>query len=238
MRGTRTRILKKYNRRRSRCYSKKSKRHTRKNIYSKTYKKIQKGGFFCDKEKTELAQANKDLEQANRELAQANRELEKANRELAQAKREIKILRDALTGLSDNNSELLKKLEQNVKSSPEYVKMKENVTLYEEGNKKLQSEILMLKRDIYKLTMELNKLREQKMPTEEQVNAVTLDHNDNIKIDKMLDTWYSDYVTSVGHDIGLMETVTEDKEKYKANNKERAIREYKKEKFMKENPQL
>jgi thiamine kinase-like enzyme len=75
MRGTRTRILKKYNRRRSRCYSKKSKRHTRKNIYSKTYKKIQKGGLFCDKERTELAQANRELEQANRELEQAKKEI-------------------------------------------------------------------------------------------------------------------------------------------------------------------
>ena len=222
MRGTRTRILKKYNRRRSRCYSKKSKRHTRKNIYSKTYKKIQKGGLFCDKEKTELAQANRELEQANKDLEQA--------------KTQIKILRDALIGLSDNNSELLKKLEQNVKSSPEYVQMEKNVTLYEEGNKELQSEILRLKQDIYNLTMKLNELTEQKMPTEEQVNAVTLDDNDNINIDNMLDKWYSDYVTSVGHDIGLMETVTEDKEKYRAKNKERAIREYKKEKFMKENP--
>ena len=66
--GTHTRILKKYNRRCSKRYSKKSKRHTRKNIYSKTYKKIQKGGLFCREEKAELERTKTKLQIAKNEL--------------------------------------------------------------------------------------------------------------------------------------------------------------------------
>ena len=87
--GTHTRILKKYNRRCSKRYSKKSKRHTRKNIYSKTYKKIQKGGFLCKKVTAELETTKTELETTKKNLQIANIKLENAERASKIATKEL-----------------------------------------------------------------------------------------------------------------------------------------------------
>jgi hypothetical protein len=194
MRGTRTRILKKYNRRRSKRYSKKSKRHTRKNVYSKTYKKIQKGGLFCNEKKKQIQALN---EQNN-------------------------ILRAEYENLK-KQCEIQKKMKNLDKES--------SIVISD-----LKVRISRLQQENYKLEDELEKLKKQKLPTEDQINAVTLDDNDNTEIEKMLDSQYN-YVTrikteemQVGNEIKIMSI-----DEYKKENREKAIREYKIKKLMGEN---
>lgn len=242
--GTRTRILKKYNRRRSKRYSKKSKRYTRKNVYSKKYKKIQKGGIFCDKEIRQLQECNlKNTELGNnldilkKQLNATETELTASKRQLNARETELSRLKSALVDLSNQNIKLQEKSNDDVKSSPEYLKMKENVILYEEGNKKLTDEVKKLQNQNFELSMQLKKLTNQKMPTDEEIDAVSLDDNDNKEIDKILDEWYSSYTNIDGHSKGMMperDTPIINIKEYKSQNKERAIREYKKIKLMKE----
>ncbi len=237
MRGIRTRILKKYNRRRSKRYSKKSKRHTRKNVYSKTYKKIQKGGFLCDKEKTELERCKQQLEECNLKNKSFVDTIDSLTKQLTASEKELSTYRSTLEGLSKRNTELLAKSKDDVKSSPAYLDMAKNVKSYEENNKNLTGEVEKLKYKNFQLSMQLTKLTNQKMPTEKEIDAVSLDDNDNEVIDKMLDEWYSNYTKIAGNSKGEMpehDTPIINIEEYKSQNRERAIREYKKIKLMKE----
>jgi hypothetical protein len=200
MRGRRTRILKKYNRQRSRCYSKKSKRHTRKNVYSKTYKKIQKGaGFFCKEYKKQIEELNKQIEELNKQI-QAIKAIKEKNEFKSQTEK----------NKLDNENR--------------------NVSIA------FESRIARLRTENYRLTDELEKLKKQKLPTEEQINAVTLDENDNTEIEKMLDSKYINFIKikteeiQVGDEIKIMS-----KDEYKKENREKAIREYKIKKLMGEN---
>ena len=181
MRGRRTRILKKYNRRRSRCYSKKSKRHTRKNIYSKTYKKIQKGaGFFCKEYKKQIEECNSTKIQ----LLVENSALKQQNAFL--------------------NKESGKEISE------------------------LNRTIISLRQDKYSLTSKIEELTKQKMPTEEEINAVTLDDNDMQQVEKMLGDWCAAYMKRETENTDYdPDRKSMDEKTYKDKNRELVIREYK-----------
>ncbi len=162
--GTHMRILKKYNRRCSKRYSKKSKRHTRKNIYSKTYKKIQKGGlrFFGDDVKDELARTKAALKQQTECCTELNKQL----------------------------SNQIKQITNNVTESPEYKKLSTLLINVEKTNETLISENKILKDEIFMLKRKLQKCTKQPLPTDDEINAVKLNEDDIENINTILEAAY------------------------------------------------
>ena len=160
--GTHMRILKKYNRRCSKRYSKKSKRHTRKNIYSKTYKKIQKGGFFCGDVKAELART----------------------------KTALNLQTECCTELTKQLSNQIEEKTNNVKESPEYKKMYTLLTNVENTNKTLNSENKKLNNENFMLKMKLQEFTKQPLSTDDEINAVKLNEDDMENINTILEAAY------------------------------------------------
>lgn len=91
-----------------------------------------------------------------------------------------------------------------------------------------------LRRENYNLSMDLDKLTKQKLPTQEEIDGVVLDDNDNEKIRKSLE---NAYCKMSGITSGFSAQVKGmDVDEYIQNNKERVTNEYKIEKLMGNRP--